>query len=775
MRPYALLTPLALLCAGSARAESTRMIIEFAGRPAGENVYESNPDGTFTSATNLSLGTITIRSSLSGKMESGRLVKFIGETIAPNGDKSTITWDHGKAHIKSGKVDRDTDLKIGSEPYFGNLHPQFTASALAALDFGKKSTQELKCFCPDGGAFLSAKFTPEGEKVTAKGTARMFDMVLPTVQAKFAMDNAHHVVLMDVPGQKLRFIVVGWESLVKDPLAAYPELSQPTFKIKVEKAVKMKTRDGVNLVQDVIRPDAEGKFPVILSRTPYGRESAAAEGPFYASRGYVFVSQDCRGRNDSEGEWDPFMNERKDGYDAVQWATTQPWSDGNVGMIGGSYGGMVQWQAAVENPPGLKCIIPQVSPPDAFLNIPYDNGIFFLYGAVWWAKIVAGKTADMSSFMSKLPNPEGFSQLPLSKVDNAVLGQHLPFYAKWLKRDVAQDWKGYNYESDLKNVKIPALHISGWWDGDEIGTMTNWQIMRSLGRTNQWLVYGPWTHLFNSATKIGDTDFGPGAVIDLDSVNLRWFDTWLKHKSVGMEKLPHVRAFVTGANKWVESKDWPLVNSKPMTMYLAGTGPVEGSSTTGTLELAPPKKQNPSTYRYDPHVSTIDKKILEPDPAKATLKTHIPKKLPGVAFFQSAPLKQAMTISGPLEMDLRFSTSAQNTDFFAQLLDLDEKGVYTAIGQQGKFRCSYLQGFDKQRPLKPGKIYQVKFRMWDTARQFAKGHRICLMINSSMYPLFARNLGTIEPIETGTKMIVQDQKLYHDKQNPSSITFRVTN
>jgi len=305
--------------------------------------------------------------------------------------------------------------------------------------------------------------------------------------------------------------------------------------------------------------------------------------------------------------------------------------------------------------------------------------------------------------------------------------------------------------------------------------MLNWQIMRDLGRTNQWIVYGPWTHLFNSSTKIGDTDFGPTAVIDLDSVYLRWFDTWLKHRSIGQEKQPHVRAFVTGANKWVESSDWPLKQSKTTRLFLGGTGPVEGLSTGGTLVASAPTNQAPSKYRYDPHTATIDKRILNPDPNKASLIAKIPTKMPGTAMFQSAPLPRATTIAGPISLDLRFSTSAQNTDFFAQLLDVNPNGTYTVIGQPGKYRCSYLQGFDKPRALQPGKIYQVQFRMWDTAREFAKGHRICLLLSSTMFPLYSRNLGTIEPIATGKKMIVQDQKIYHDKKNPSSITFQVVN
>ncbi len=764
---------LAFLSFTSARADTTRMVIEFGGGPAGENVYTVNSDGSFSSSTKLTVGSITISSVLAGTMEKGRLVQYRADETGATGDRTVLTFDHGKLHKKDKAGDVDLPLKLTDEPYFGNIQPQFCASAFAKVDFNKKTPQKITCFAPDVGVIMPISVTKLTEKTTTAGTARMFSVSLGPVEAKYAVDQAGHIVLMDVPAQKVRFIVQGWEGLVRDPLAAFPELSQSTFGVKVDKGVKMITRDGVTLVADVIRPDAPGRYPVILERTPYGRTSSTVGGPFYASRGYVFVSQDCRGRNDSGGEWDPFMHERKDGYDAVQWVAGQPWSDGNVGMIGGSYGGFVQWAAAVENPPALKCILPQVSPPDAFLNLPFDHGVFFLYGAVWWAKIVADKTADMSSVLSKLPHPERFGTLPLGKVDQAVLGRHIPFYAKWLSRTSAQDWKGWNYESDLSKVHIPALNISGWFDGDEIGTMINWQTMRDLGRTNQWLVYGPWSHAFNSATKIGDTDFGSTAVIDLDSVNLRWFDTWLKHKSVGFDKLPHVRAFVMGSNKWVESSDWPLAQSKSKTMYLSATGTVEGSASTGLLEARPPKKQAPSTYKFDPHTAVVGDQFLNPDPNKASMKFKLPKKAPGMALFETPPMTKAMAISGPITLDLRFSTSAENTDFFVNLADIDETGLFHATGQPGKIRCSYLNGFDKQRALVPGKIYEAKIRLWDRAIEIAKGHRLCIVLSSTAYPLFARNLGTIDPIATATRMVVQNQKIYHDAQNPSSITFHV--
>ncbi len=752
--------------------DTTRMVITFAGSDAGENIYVSNPDGTFKSTTVLRIGTTTIKSSISGSMEGKRLAKYHCEQETPAGS-STIDFDHGSIKVTQGKTSKDFKLDVKDAPYFGNLHPQFTASVLMKVDFSKKESQEFKCFCPDAAAFLSPKMTPEKERVTPAGVVHLYDMQLAPVAAEYGLDTKGHVVVMDVPGQKLRFIIPGWESIYKDPLASFPELSQPKFKVKTDKGIKMLTRDGVTLVSDVVRPDAPGKFPAILSRTPYGRSAASAEGAFYASRGYVFVAQDCRGRSGSGGKWDPFVNERKDGFDSVQWTSTQPWCDGNVGMIGASYGGFVQWAAAAERPSALKCIIPQVSPPDAFRNLPYENGCFFLWGAIWWSKIVAGQDADMSSFMSALPDPKGFKVLPLSKVDKAVLGRTIGFYQQWLKRDKASDWTGFNYQDDLKNVTIPALSISGWWDGDEIGTMTNWQIMRALGRKNQWLIYGPWTHLFNSTTKVAGEDFGATAVIDLDSVYLRWFDTWLKHKQVHLDKVSHVRAFITGSNKWMESNEWPFTHSKQKTLYLAAKGSAFGPQSSGQLLATKPHTQAPTKYTFDPHISTIDPKISDPDPNHASFVFKLDPKDKTITVFKSDPMVRNTTVTGPCTLDLKFSTSARDTDFFASLVDVDDKGQMRAMGQAGKIRCSYINGLSQPRPLKPGKIYSAKLQIWDFAHQLKKGHRLGLIINSSMFPVFARNLGTAEPIATATAMVIQNQSLYHDAKNSSALTFQV--
>lgn len=761
-----------LILAILAPAAPIQLEITLNGSPVGESRYEMQAGGAFSSHTTLAIGSVHIDSKLDGHIVADRLTDYVGTANTPAG-KVEMNLADGKLHIVANGKTVDVPWKDTTGILAGNLHPQFMTYAIRAADRNLAATPAVKtttvdAYVLDAGTVAPVQITLlPSRSVTvggAKRTAKRYRILFGSTTVEYDLDEARQVVAMDVPAQKLRMLEAGWEKLFTDPLAAFPELSQPTFETTTETGVKVKMRDGVELVCDVVRPKDDAKHPAILVRTPYGRGTETINGQFYASRGYVYVTQDCRGREASDGVWDPFVNEGPDGYDTIAWVAAQPWCDGKVGMIGASYAGYVQWAAAVLRPPALKCIVPQVSPPDAMRNIPYDYGIFALYPDLWWAKIVAGKSTDFSTLKSALPNPKGILTLPLTKVDDAVLGKDLPFFDKWLQRPRLKDWAGFDYPYYLQNVKIPALHISGTWDGDEIGTHLNWQGMRSLGRKNQWIIFGPWVHAFNTTRKLGDVDYGPTAIIELDSVYLRWFDTWLKGKTVQQEKQPHVRLFVTGANKWVTLPDWPAPTSPARTLYFA----------KGALNRSP-GKVNSISYTYDPRKDT-DVASLEHagDEAQATTKISA-KDLaqPGRILFKSAPMKKATAIFTPMEVTLRFKSSAVDTDFFVQPVDIDAKGTSRVIGSAGKIRASYLNGMNGGLKLHPGAAYAAKITTWDFAHEFAKGHRLGIIVHSSGFPMYARNLGTSDPIATATRMVPQRNTIFMGGPNGSRVTFYV--
>ncbi len=765
------------LCSTFARpteAQKQETRFSFAGADAGGNVYEMKPDGTFESVSNLSIAGMKITSKLTGKITDGLLTEYeLEQTQA--GVSGKVSARAGKLKAEAAGNKKEQDYKPG-KVLFANFHPALSATLAKAFSVSAADSQRIELMIVDGGIFISIDLVKRPAKTVevagVKHVVQVFQARFPSVDMEIYVDDSGRTVAWNVPTQTLKAIVPGFEDLVVDPTTKMPELSQPTFKTKTEKSVKIKMRDSTELTADIARPDGIEKYPAILIRTPYGRGGQMASGDWWAKRGYVLIAQDCRGRGDSAGEWEPFVHERTDGYDTIDWISKQPWSNGSVGMIGGSYVGWVQWWAAVECHPALKCIVPQVSPPDPFFNVPIDHGIPFLYGGVWWAAVVKDK--GPLTALPKLKNLEGFKQLPISKVDDAVLGADIPFVDRWWQKDTAASFGPANFSSDLKKVKIPALHISGWWDGDGIGTKMNWAAMRALGRTNQWLIYGPWTHAFNTTSRLGDTDYGPNAIMELESVYLRWFDTWLKGKQVGLEKMPKARVFVTGANEWRDLNGWPDSRSTEKKFYLSTTGPANGPESAGKLTETPPASpQEPDRYTYNPAHATIPKELTNQDPGEASTVVKLDPHDQSSLFYRTASLEKPIAMGGPIAIDLYISTSAVDTDFYGTVVDVDEKGEIRAIGRPGKIRAKYFKSFDKPELLKPGRIYKLTLAHWDTAHQFMKGHRIGLLVSSDGFPVYARNLGTGESSATGTRMVAQHETIYHDSKHPSALRFRV--
>lgn len=751
-------------------SDQTKLKVIINGSIVGDNVYDEGKDGAFTSQTDIKIGGIELSGKLDGHCKGGLLQDYTGEAKAPQGS-ATFTLKDGKLTVTRNGQTNSAPFVDKTGVLAASLHPQFNAMALLAAEKALKSNPALtetsvQAFLVDAGVVLPLKVRSLPARVIEhsgkKLSARMFQMTLAGIDIQCALDDADHLVAEDIPVQKTRFVEEGWEGLFLDPLAKYPELSPPTFQVKREVGVPMKTRDGITLMCDVTRPDDDERHPAILVRTPYGRKTESLAGGFYAGRGYAYVTQDCRGREESGGDWDPFVHEREDGYDTVQWVAAQPWCDGNVGMIGGSYGGFVQWEAAVERPPALKCIVPQVSPPDGMRNIPFDNGVPFLYGDLWWAQIVAGKTMDASHILGGMPNPKGLATLPLCKVDKAALGQNVPFYQRWLQRPTLSAWKGMDYTNDLKNVTIPVLYLSGVWDGDEVGTQFDWATMRSLGRKNEWIMFGPWTHAFDTTHNFGGVEYGPSALRELDSLYLRWFDTWLKGKNVGMNRVPHVQLFVTGANKWVDLADWPDKTEARGTLYLS----------RGRLRPKPARSAREG-YVYDPAKDNIVPANLGQDGSATTKVTFAQLAKRPYLFFKTAPFKRATAIATPVTLDLYFTTSAQSTDFFVDMVDVAPNGEMRIVSLPGKVRTSYSADLRTQHALTPGKIFRANLKPWDFAHEFGVGHRLGVLVRSSEFPGFARNLGTLDPVATATRTVSQHDVILCGGSHPSKLTYYV--
>lgn len=508
----------------------------------------------------------------------------------------------------------------------------------------------------------------------------------------------------------------------------------------------MRTRDGVNLFADGVRPAGRGRFPIILERTPYGREAALNRAEQWAARGYAYIVQDCRGRGDSAGQWDPFVHEGEDGYDAVAWAARQAWCDGNVGMLGVGYAGTAQWLAAVERPPALRCIVPQDAAPDPMHGQPYENGVFPLLANLRWSHALESKTLDPRDLTRPLPKPAGLTTLPVGTIDRATYGRPNRLYQAWIRRPVGSAWRSGDLQARLPDTHVPALQIANPTGHDDLGTKLAWEAMRRAGRKDQWLVYGPW------ASTLGATA-GP----DINGLIFRFFETFLKGKDGDLGAEPRVQAYVSGASRWISLDGWPASNSTFETLYLAPQGLRAG-----------PGAASAAVWNYDPardiEVGPTGRAISPTTVALPRAGTYV--------LFQGDAVVKPTAIAGPYEVRLFFKSSAVDTDLFATLLDVAPDGSLRRIGSSGNLRASYRDSLDRPTPLQPGRTYAMLLRPGDAAHELGKGHRLGLLIESSRFPEFARNLGTGEPLLTGTRMSPQRNVILTGTVTPSRITFR---
>ncbi|MCC7101789.1 MAG: CocE/NonD family hydrolase [Fimbriimonadaceae bacterium] len=744
--------------------------ISFAGAPVGTNTTTIDEGGQFLSKSEIKLGSLSLQEEVRSTFTKGHFGAF--EMTHKQGERNVQVRLKGReVTITEGKSTTTKTLSREPKAFFANFHPQLARTLSDYKSAAGSSDTEI--FLLDNVTFVSASLSVRPNRIVKQNgtpfSADFYELNLQGLKIELGIDPRSGWVLgMNVPSQRGSYLLNGVEDLFIDPLSKVPELSQPTHTAVTEPYELSQMRDGTPLRATVVRPREPGKYPAILVRTPYGRAAMADYyGSIFTPRGYVVVAQDVRGMGGSLGDWDPFMNERKDGYDTVQWVAKQPWSDGNVGMIGGSYVGMVQWQAAVEQPPALKCIIPQVSPPDPFYNIPFDHGAFMLRPNAWWTKIVSKKDTDMSSAGDLSADPKKFLGLPLSTIDNATIGFDVPFWDRWLARDTAERWAGANYQADLSRVKIPVLMVSGWWDGDLAGTTMNWDILRRAGHDQRWLIMGPWVHAFNTSTKVADEDYGSEAVVELDSVYLRFFDTFLKGKSVHFEDRSRAQVFLTGSNEWRGMNDYPHKLAQEKRLVLSSKRDARNARSDGTLGDAPGIGE--STISYDP-ADVIAKSNLN---SESSLTFRFDDLQGDELFFKTAPMTQPLDIAGPISLEFSFKSTAQDCDFYAFLVDITENGLPRLIQQGGKIRASYLHSMDQRKPLVPGQIYRAKISLWDVAHEFKPGHRIGLIISCNLFPNFDRNLGYAEAPLTATRMRKSVQTIFHNQDHPAFLSFQV--
>ena len=556
-----------------------------------------------------------------------------------------------------------------------------------------------------------------------------------------------------------------------------PRASKPSHQVKVEFDRRIPMRDGVTLSADVYRPDAEGRFPVIISRTPYLKSPRDKEGlerlRYFAARGYVCVVADVRGRGDSGGIFIPYRDEGKDGFDAIEWCSAQPWSTGKVATVGGSYTGKNQWLAAVLQPPHLTAMIAMVTPSDPFVEWPTGVPIPM---DISWHHFTSGHALQN---LDAVAWDKVHRHLPLLTMDEAV-GRPLPFWREMFEHAQLDDWwEPQRYQNKFDRVKVPVLHLSGWYDDEQVGTPLNFAGMVAHApsedvRRSQKLIMGPWPHNVTSQpTKLGEVDFGPTAKIDLPGTMLRWYDHWLKGIDTGMLSEPPVRIFVMGANTWRDEHEWPPARAKFVKYFLHGRGRANSLYGDGGLSTTEPgSDEREDRYSSDPErpVPFITEptfaQIGGPDDYRPV------ERRDDVLVYTSAPLQEDTEVTGPVRAHIFAASSAKDTDFTAKLLDVWPDGFAQRLCD-GVVRARFREGMEKPSLIEPGKVYSYEVDCWTTSQVFKRGHSIRLEIASTAFPKFDRNPNTGEPLGKSSELKRADQTIYHDKDHPSHILLPV--
>ncbi len=590
------------------------------------------------------------------------------------------------------------------------------------------------------------------------------------------------------------------------PGAAALELSltppAPRYEVRVEKDLMVPMRDGVRLATDLYLPvgpaDRGERLPVVMMRLPYDKESyvtgAIEPARFFAGHGYAVVVQDTRGKFRSEGEYTVSAADRNDGYDAVEWASEQPWSNGKVGTYGCSYLGENQIQLAAMRHPAHAAAIPQAAGGAVgsaggrygYFGV-YEGGAFALSASFGWFRF-AGR---------KLPGGR-----PPPPVETAAALRELPtidLMARYGPPDRETDWEeflseplagpwweGLGFMTDADRFDTPALHVNSWYDLGAAETLLEWRLMRrnatsARGGDHQYVILSPATHCNSERatehTVVGEVDVGD-ARFPYRTVYLRWFDHWLKGEDNGITAMPRVRYYVMGRNEWRAADTWPVPGADFVRWYLHSGGSANTRSGEGGLSAREPLDEPPDRYVYDPAdpVPSRGGSVCctgNPDDQPGAFDQSDIEDRPDVLVYTSAPMgPDGLEVTGPVRAVLYVVSSARDTDFTVKLLDVlpDGRAINIVEGIQ---RARYRHGYERPALLEPGRTYRIDIDLHATSYWFAPGHRIRVEVSSSNFPRFDRNLNTGGDNYDETAWVVARNEIHHSAERPSHLVLPV--
>lgn len=535
---------------------------------------------------------------------------------------------------------------------------------------------------------------------------------------------------------------------------------------------KVITPDRIALATDVWLPDGPGPFPTLLTRTPYHKRGALGSARFYTEHRYAYVVQDTRGKYDSGGVFRPLLDEANDGRATLEWIANQPWCNGRIGMVGYSYLGIVQVPAASSGHEALRCIVPGVAPVSYFIDWLRYDGCFALANAVRWGMTHSCfRTTPAEHFQWE----ELWSCKTLEELFKRA-GYECPALREWVEHDTYDDyWREIDQHRMYPDVRVPALHIAGWFDHISRGQFQSYCGLKEKGATelarkNQRILVGPWGHSTIGQSEYGEWNFGEQARLETRKYELRFLDLWLKDIDDGITEEFPVKFFVMGANRWVDFSSFPVPGEKTQAWFLHSSGDARGIGGDGRLSRETPGAESPDHYRYDPTdpVPTLGGPIYWGLSPVGPVDQRPILSRGDLLYYRSKRLEEPLAVIGEVNLELWVRTDVSDTDFIAKLCVVQPDGKVIVL-TLGSLRCRYRGGWERYIEMPQGKPVKLRIQMGYLAYVFPKHSRIALIITSSEYPRILPHPNTLSPTWQESSPICATQEILHDANYPSHL------
>ena len=564
---------------------------------------------------------------------------------------------------------------------------------------------------------------------------------------------------------------------------AQQKLAGDEATVDMQWAVKIPARDGVKLNATVFMPHGQKQpLPVIFTFTPYIGDSYTDRAVYFAKHGYVYALVDVRGRGNSGGEFEPFVNEARDGYDVVEWLAKQPYCNGKVTMWGGSYAGFDQWTVLKEFPPHLATIVPAASAHPG-VDFPFQYNIFAPYD-LQWLTFTSGVTGNgslfgNSSFWSSKAREMYMSHSAFQDFDK-LAGNPSTVFQKWVKHPTPDAYYDAMVPSpdQYKRIGVPILTITGHYDGDQPGAFTFYKRHMKYGtaeaKANHYLIVGPWDHAGTRTPRaeVGGLKFGEASVLDLNKLHTEWYDWAMKGGTKPAFLKKRVAYYVVGADEWKYADSLESISNAVKTLYLSSNGGAGDVFRSGMLsEGKPGAGSEADEWIYDPLNTKPGAAEPEDEPNGLTSQRAVLNLFGEGAIYHSEPFTEATEITGFPRLTAWLKMDVPDTDLEADLYEILPDGGSVQLSG-ATMRARYRESPRQEKPVPAGKVEKYIFDNFTFfSRRIAKGSRLRLVVRSINSTGAEKNYnsGGVVAAETGKDARTAHIALVHDADHPCAL------